>query len=323
MSETLETAGCFCGRSEVTARIVAARDDHSRQVFEYRTCAACRAERLTPRPSREAIGSYYPDNYASHTVRGDSPVERLKRLVYRTFYAPTDTLGAARPLLRLLLYPVRGYSVFAFHAIEPKRVFEFGAATGNDLVAFKREGWAVSGCEPSARASAVALERGVVLQNVPAEAAEIAAESVSCVLINNVLEHTHDPAAVVAKSWRALVPGGSLVIVVPNHHSWPARLFGASWPGYDAPRHLWGFTPPSLAALLTREGFTAPRVYHRFQGVWAWRATIDGRHAAQPVAAWRRRWAGELAVMLYPLGILAAILGQGDFITAVAEKRRL
>lgn len=31
MSEAVEAAECFCGRLDVTTRIVAAQDDHSRQ----------------------------------------------------------------------------------------------------------------------------------------------------------------------------------------------------------------------------------------------------------------------------------------------------
>ena len=316
----LQPAACFCGSHATPSRTVYAKDEVGGQHFTYVTCAACGAERLSPRPGPEAIGAYYPDTYASHMVRPNSLASRVKRLTYLAFYAPDNRLGWQRPFWRALLYPVRGHTVFAFHAVEPRRIYEFGAATGNDLMLFREEGWEVDGSEPSARACMIAAERGITLQTAPAEAVDLPPASVSAILINNVLEHTHNPANVIAMSWRGLVPGGSLVVVVPNHASLSARIFGASWPGYDAPRHLWGFTPASLGALMRQVGFQPPKVYQMFQGRWAWRACLDGRHAAAPVPAWRRRWAQPLSLALYPLGILASLFGYGDFMTVVATK---
>ncbi len=311
----MEETECFCGSARLAARSVAARDGLTGAVFTYHACAECGAERLTPRPDRASIGAYYPSTYASHRVRGNTLTERLKTLICRTYQQP-----GGNPLLRLLLAPLRGHTVFAFHGVEPRRIFEFGAATGNDLALFRDAGWEVSGCEPSARACATAAARGIVLENAPAETAGLAPASVSCVLINNVLEHVHDPGVVVAKAFDGLVPGGSLVIVVPNHRAWSARMFGGAWPGYDAPRHLWGFTPSSLSGLLRRSGFEAPIIHQRFQGIWAWSSSLDGRHSALPVAAWRQRWARPLALALLPLGVVSAILGAGDFLTVVARK---
>ena len=311
---------CVCGERAVTPRRVWARDELGGGRFCYVQCAACGAQRLSPRPSPGEIGAYYPDNYSPHMIRGETFATRLKRLVYLTYYATSNRLGGWRAPLRLLLAPLRGHTVFAFHAVEPRRIFEFGGATGNDLVRFRDEGWEVDGCEPSASACAIAAGRGIVLRHQPAEAVDLPAGSVSCVLLNNVLEHLHDPGAVLAMSARALVAGGSLVVIVPNHASISARLFGAAWPGYDAPRHLWGFTPGALAARMVAAGFAQPVVHHLFQGRWAWRSTMDGRHAAEPVAAWRVRWAGPLSALLLPFGMLFALLRRGDFIMVVATR---
>ncbi len=312
---------CICGEHAVTGRVVVARDELGGERFQYVECAACGAQRLSPRPSLAAIGGYYPDNYSPHMIRGETFATRLKRLVYLTYYAPENRLGPRRLPLRLLLWPLRGHTVFAFHAVEPRRIFEFGGATGNDLVQFRQEGWEVDGCEPSASACAIAAGRGIVLRNLPAEAVDLPERSVSCVLLNNVLEHLHDPDAVLRVSARALVPGGSLVVIVPNHASVSARLFGAAWPGYDAPRHLWGFTPRSLSARMVAAGFAQPVIHHLFQGRWAWRSTMDGRHAGEPVARWRARLAGPLSALLLPFGVLCALFGRGDFMMLVATRR--
>jgi len=315
-----ERAPCWCGEERLTDREVTSQDKISGERFVYRTCLGCGTERIVERPTASRIGSFYPDDYTSHTIRSNGKAERLKRLLYRVHDAPENTLGPLRPLARLILRPLRGFSLFAFRAVSPRRVYEFGAASGNDLDEFRRAGWEIGGCEPSAGACAKAASRGITLDNTTAEAATLPADSVSCVVINNVLEHVHDPALVLSHAFKGLLPSGSIVLVVPNHRSLGPTLFAGAWPGYDGPRHLWGVTPASLSALLRRTGFTDIRIYHRFQGLWAWRSSLDGRHASEPVAAWRVRFAQPLALLLFPIGVVGAMCGFGDFITVVAEK---
>ncbi len=316
---SLEETNCFCGAHDVSSSAIHVKEGE--ELFTYHTCAVCGAQRLSPRPRAEAMGDYYPHTYGPYTVRPDSFSARMRQLIYLAYYAPMNRLGLFRPLLRLLLYPLRFYTLFAFHAVIPRQIFEFGAAAGNDLALFQAEGWDVAGCEPSARACAIAAERGIVLQNLPAEAVELLPNSVSCILINHVLEHIYDPARVLATCWRGLVPGGSLVVVVPNHASLTALVFGAAWLAYDAPRHLWGFTPDSLSALICQAGFLPPVVHNQAQGRGDWEATLYGYHCVTPVAAWRRRWAHVLSFLLVPVGLFAALLPKrGDIITVVATK---
>ena len=318
--DDLEAAVCVCGEPGATPRRVQSRDEMTGRPFTYVQCAACGTDRVSPRPRPADIGGYYSDSYASHVVRPDSRAQQVKHLIYRAFYAPQNDLGPWRPLLQLLLYPLRGHCVMPFKPIQPRRVFEFGAATGNDLALFRAEGWAVDGCEPSARACQIAAQRGITIQNCPAEQAQLPPGGYSAVVLNNVLEHLHDPAAVLAKCAQGLMSGGSLILILPNHASWSARLFGGSWPGYDAPRHLWGFTPESLSAAVQRSGLVVDRVHHLFPGRWVWRSSLDGRHLATPVARWRIRHAAALSLALLPFGWLAAAVGRGDFMTLVARK---
>ncbi len=318
----LTPSSCVCGECATVGRTIAARDEVSGEVFGYVTCSACGAQRLSPRPAPDAIGSYYPDSYASYTVRPDSWGDRLKRLIYLACDSPENHLGPWRAVLRALLRPLRGHTIFAFEPIAPRRVFEFGAATGNDLALFRNEGWQIAGCEPSGHARAIAAGRGITLQHATAEAATLEPCGVSCILINNVLEHTHDPASVLRKCWSGLVPGGSLVVIVPNHAGLAAWLFGAGWPGYDAPRHLWGFTPRSLDSAMQATGFLPAVVHPRVQALWGWRSALIGARAIAPVAAWRLRWARPLSLPLLAAGIVAAMFGYGDFMTLVAVKPR-
>jgi SAM-dependent methyltransferase len=142
----------------------------------------------------------------------------------------------------------------------------------------------------------------------------------SCILMNNVFEHLHDPVQVLRTCHTALEADGVLVLILPNHAGWSARVFGAAWPGYDAPRHLWGFAPRSLTALLERHGFRVEQIYHQAPGRWAWESALDGRHSVAPAPAWRARAARMLALAMLPFGVLGAIWRHGDFVKVVARR---
>jgi hypothetical protein len=193
-----EVSRCVCGETSVTGRLVECRDGASGQAFAYHTCTNCGAERLLHRPTSAQIGAFYPNDYANHQVRPASLAARVKHLTYLAHHASEPRLGKLHPLLKALLYPVRGHNLFAFKPVEPKRIYEFGAGAGDDLMLFKAEGWEVAGCEPSARAAAIAAKRGIVLDVIPAEAAQLCENHFSAVLMNNVFEHLHEPAEVLA-----------------------------------------------------------------------------------------------------------------------------
>jgi len=69
------------------------------------------------------------------------------------------------------------------------------------------------------------------------------------------LEHVHAPLEVLQEAHRLLVPGGKLIVAVPNIDSLPFRWFGAAWFGLDLPRHLTHFAPWTLHLMLERARF--------------------------------------------------------------------
>ncbi len=318
--QPLEAYACACGHSALGPRRIEARDPFTGEVFTYAPCAACGLERMVLRPTMERIGDYYPETYACYAPeapRGVSLTDRIKALVYRTYYDPA---APANPLLRAVLWPLRRRSVMAFRQPATRRVFEFGAGRGADLLTFRAAGWEISGCEPSARACEVAAARGVVLQNCLAEQADVP-RGTSCVFMNNVFEHLHDPAPVLRTIHDALTDDGVLVIIVPNHGSWSSRVFGAAWPGYDAPRHIWGWTPDGITLVLRRAGFEIEYVNQQAP-ISLWSYTLAGTNAVvppHPVLRWmsRRKWAVRAMV---PLGWIAAAAGHGDYMRVVARK---
>lgn len=327
-SADLEVADCLCGNADEGA-VKEALDPIERGSWSYRCCPACSLERLSPRPPISAMSRYYPDDYTPFTdpaPQQASAADRLKRIVYETYFATPAERSAAvrrfRPLMAALLFPLRQHSILSFDPPAlPRRVFEFGAGTGADLLEFRNAGWEVLGCEPSAVAVAAAAAHGIMLQQCNAEDAEVPA-GLSCVYMNNVFEHLHDPMAVLARAHANLLPGGIVVVIVPNHSSWAARMFGSQWPGYDPPRHIWGYTPRGIQGVFERAGFSEVTVSHKYplstycwaNGLGAWRAA-EGRSKAL-----RDRVTRLLGRSLLLGGFASAFAGAGDYIRVTARK---
>ena len=83
------------------------------------------------------------------------------------------------------------------------------------------------------------------------------------IVMNHVIEHVREPAALLTTCRTMLRPGrGPLVCVTPNARSWGHRLFGwVNWMPLDPPRHIVLFTPSSLPEAAHRAGFATPRVF--------------------------------------------------------------
>ena len=129
--------------------------------------------------------------------------------------------------------------------------YEVGCATGCHLVHFRRAGWRVGGCDPSAKAVAQAKEiydihvdRGTDAEMLPRHA------DLSVVLFSHVLEHMTDPLRALKHAHRALADDGIVLLEVPcatAPHLVP--------PGWFTFEHLHYFSEASLWNLLRAAGF--------------------------------------------------------------------
>ena len=82
----------------------------------------------------------------------------------------------------------------------------------------------------------------------------------SAVIFWHSLEHVRRPVRQLRHAASLVVPGGMLVVAVPNAASLQARLFGDQWLALDLPRHLVHICPPALLAEIEELGFSVERV---------------------------------------------------------------
>lgn len=156
----------------------------------------------------------------------------------------------------------------------PGRLLDVGCSRGNLCRHAVSRGWQVVGCDVDAAAVRHgAAKFGLDLRLGPLETAVPATERFDALTLMHVLEHINDLDAFLQQCRERLVPGGRLLVEVPNIASPMFRLMGSRWLYARPDMHVWHFDPASLARALTNNGFTvlANRVCYRY-----WKRSIRG-----------------------------------------------
>lgn len=162
---------------------------------------------------------------------------------------------------RLLARVLRG--------LTPGRALDVGAAGGGNTRVLADLGWDALALEYTPTGAQVAARRGIPVVRGDATRLPVADAALDLVIALDVLEHLEDDAAAAGEIFRALRPGGRLVVTVPVD----PRL----WSAHDeAVGHVRRYTVPEVVDLLTAAGFRV--VGHR-----SWMVLL------RPVVALRRR----------------------------------
>lgn len=141
----------------------------------------------------------------------------------------------------------------------PGTLLEIGAAAGYALVEAGMAGWDAHGIEVSPSAVKAARERfGVSI--VEGDVYDVAAEPTwDAICAFQVIEHLADVRGALRAIWRALKPGGVLMVTTPDHASWVRRATGCFWSSYR-PEHLTYFDARTVRTILAHERFAVCRI---------------------------------------------------------------
>ncbi len=90
-------------------------------------------------------------------------------------------------------------------------------------------------------------------------------DSYDVVTLWHSIEHIHDIDTFFINIKNILKKDGILVIACPNINSIDSYLLGSKWIAYDAPRHLYHFSPKTLKLFLSKFNFSIVSYYRMYQ----------------------------------------------------------
>lgn len=230
-------------------------------------CASCGVAYLDPRPNQETIGLAYK-KYYTHPVTelNNSRIKKLKLAMINGYrnrrfgvnFSPSSVLG-----ILYFLFPGRkkdidseGRGLEKMQVYKAAKVLDVGCGNGTFIALAKMMGCQAFGVEPDPEAVKAAMAHnieilGSFIDDVPDEYNEY----FDIITLSQVVEHVHDPVAMIEKCHKLLVAGGRLWIDTPNKDSIGCQVYGKYWRGLEAPRHLTVFNWDSLRSILEKIGF--------------------------------------------------------------------
>lgn len=212
--------------------------DHSVSKEEYVVwqCSECTLRFTQDVPDEDSIGPYYasPD-YISHSNTSKGLLNQLYQRVRRI------TLGQKAALI------VR-------HTKEKGRLLDIGAGIGAFLSVMKKRGWEINGIEPDETARNKAKDLFGITLDQPSALFGLREHQYDAITLWHVLEHVHQLHPYVEQLKSLLAAEGKIFIAVPNYTSADAAAYRNYWAAYDVPRHLYHFTPRSIAVLMKAHG---------------------------------------------------------------------
>jgi 2-polyprenyl-3-methyl-5-hydroxy-6-metoxy-1,4-benzoquinol methylase len=135
------------------------------------------------------------------------------------------------------------------------RLLDVGCGVGAFLSAMSDLGWTAEGLDTDPRVVESCRRNGVHAQVGTLEEANFPSESFDVVTASHVIEHIYDPVAFLAEVRRVLKVGGQVRLRTPNSDSSSLRRFRENWLGLEVPRHLYLFSPRTLAQVAQSAGF--------------------------------------------------------------------
>ncbi len=256
-------------------------------IWNQRKCPrpGCGLVWLDPVPTEEDIGKVYE---AYYTHNQPTPLAGLisnacwavwksylrHRFNYRQGTGPAGT-SLLWPLA--MLHPggraeLDSAAMYLPAPNSPSRVLDVGCGAGVLLKRMQDMGWEARGQEIDPKAVSAAQARGVRVDLGTLHEQKYPGDHFDAVHTAHVIEHVHDPAALLRESYRILKPGGILVVLTPNVESFGHAHFGKAWLNLDPPRHLVLFSRKTLRKLAEREGFHVQRLETTVRTAWVYGA---------------------------------------------------
>ena len=225
-----------CGSPHSSLKFKAKDYTVSNEMFHIVTCDSCCLIYTNPRPAAHEAGPYYHASaYISHSDTNEGIVNKLYHAVRKfTLQSKTNWIESEK----------KG----------TKELLDVGCGNGHFLAAAKEKGWNINGVELDPETAARAAN--LTGLTIAASLKEIdPAKEFQVITLWHVLEHVYELDEYFQFFKSRLAKDGKLLFALPNPASFDATYFKQYWAAYDVPRHIYHFTPATIAALAEKYGF--------------------------------------------------------------------
>ncbi len=257
----LENTACnLCGQDD-TELLFSRRDALTGDAAKFSVvgCKHCGLIYVNPRPSVQDIGRFYPPEFVSYQfdVTGSGHVPLRERMV--SFMIKSSAKQRV-DMVRKLIKPTGRL-----------RALDIGCGKGSFLHTLNEtldcEVAGIDFDEDSARYCREQLDLNVIHGEV--SILDKIGTEYDLVTMWHFLEHEYDPVSALKHINGCLGEGKLLVVEVPNAESLENRLFRKHSYLYDVPRHLYNFSPTTIARFLKSAGFEPLHItFPFFAGGW-------------------------------------------------------
>ena len=234
----------LCKSSAIKKRFACVDEFATGEQFEIFECTACGLAFTQNVPDEKEIDRYYESpTYISHS-------NTSKGLVNRVYH-----------IVRRIMLQKKARKVEKLTGLKNGRLLDYGAGTGHFARLMKTRGWSVTAIEKNGKARELALKE-FGFEMLPVEAlSTIKDKELDVVTMWHVMEHIQEPDKMWDELHRILDDRGIAIIAVPNSASYDALKYKEYWAAYDVPRHLWHFTPSTIAQWGEKHGFVLDGQY--------------------------------------------------------------
>lgn len=249
-------------------RLTKSRDRNLR--FDI-ACSICNQQ------ATQALYDYTYDNEVSQILKCKScghlfifPAP-LKELEKRTMDSIPDAELFGSDILKTIYEKiVIGREIKAvrkFTSIPNPHVLDIGCGTGWTTSIWQKNGFTVTGLEPSQSRSDIARKTyGISVVHNHIEHFK-PTEKFDVIIMRHLLEHIADPVSTLTAVKSFLKPNGILLIVIPNINCIGRYIFQENWE-WVLPWHLHFYTPKTLRRLLEKTGYQKLKIYQMPSPLW-------------------------------------------------------
>jgi 2-polyprenyl-3-methyl-5-hydroxy-6-metoxy-1,4-benzoquinol methylase len=215
--------------------------------FSFRRCKDCGFVWMQP---------IYCDNVIASIYNGkeDSKFKAITNYVEKNFLKKT-TLEIEKPPLPPSFYIQKLLWSLKQIGGRANNLLDIGCQNGNFLLEAKHYFHDVQGVEMNVKSAKYAMERGLIVHNMPIEEIKLPDAFFDVITMNQVIEHIKDPSIVLEKAFKLLKRNGVLFISTPNIDGISYKMFKGAHSLLRGNSHISMFNIPSLGRLGNSVGF--------------------------------------------------------------------